>query len=515
MIALEKLGGVCVLLGSLLLWPLPANADDGAKPADAGKPADYAIVNRPAGNAKLFTFDYGVPASPALTLAGLSPDKIKPATSLKPFVLSLPGLFDGSGNGSAALDVSPAWLFDPEAKTATATFRYDKVGNYWERVLTRTRLGIALYRGDDGGGDPKKSKPSRLAFGLSFGLADGSDPLTAGPEVGLALDSGDRTQWMLCAGSDANKELLMPAILSKEEATLQNDKAGLESMMNPPPGAKIDIDKSFVRNAEYHYFTSMGRSGAELTAAQSQMELLTKDDTDDNWHKRISKDIDNFVPLIDDMHRRSPDFQKEPERLAALQGCQKQATAAAEHGVDLQVGLGVMWSGTPGKLSDFDSANEAFWVAGRFPLGVVKDDYCTKDDNRRFSQLLLSCWMFGGSARASLGEMVATGNTATPLFKANTVEGWVGLERVSDSMKIGGYVGYLDQAAAETVGKPFAKSGTRWLVSGAISLDSIYEGAWIVGSYGAANGSVTALDDKVAMLTLTFAPPKIGSSFAH
>jgi hypothetical protein len=51
-------------------------------------------------------------------------------------------------------------------------------------------------------------------------------------------------------------------------------------------------------------------------------------------------------------------------------------------------------------------------------------------------------------------------------------------------------------------------------VSGAISLDFIQDGLWIEGSYGAAEGSISTLNDKVALLSLSFGSPKIGSTFA-
>jgi hypothetical protein len=129
----------------------------------------------------------------------------------------------------------------------------------------------------------------------------------------------------------------------------------------------------------------------------------------------------------------------------------------------------------------------------------------------------LACWAFGGSGRYSAGEMVATGASATPEFKADVLEGWLGLERIDSKSKFGGYFGYLQQHATDAALDQFSKGGTRWLISAAFNLGglggAVPEGLWIEGSYGAANGSVTTLNDKVALLSLSFGPPSLGSTF--
>src|ERR1700749_4994389 len=135
------------------------------------------LINTPAQNTNLFTFDYSVPTSSALELAGLSTHKVTPATSLKPFVLSLPGLLGSNGTStSAALDLAPAWaLGDADAIVA----EYEKPDAWAERIWYRTRFGVALTKGDTGGSDATQAIPSRVAIGLSFSLSDGSDPVMA------------------------------------------------------------------------------------------------------------------------------------------------------------------------------------------------------------------------------------------------------------------------------------------------------------------------------------------------
>ena len=480
-----------------LALAVPALADS--------KPPVTTIVDQAAKDAKLFSFDYGVPESPALALAGLGTDKIKPATSLKPFVLSLPGLFDASGSGSAALDVSPLWLMDPEA----SAFNYSVPSNYWNRVLARARLGLALYRGDDAGGNSAKAKPSRAALGLSFSLSDGADPLTAGPATFLVTPAADAGQWDRCL--NANENTLMPYVASDPRIKAVATDLAMLDMLQPGP-AGMASTKSRIESVELNYYVRKGLS-VEMARSQIAQRAAAYTDTAAGLGQRIADDR----ALLEVQGR---EFDREPERTAyaqarlkTLQACQKQSSAAAEHGFDLQFGAGVVWSGTPGKWGGFSHSNPAVWMATRLPLDAVTGEDCGPRDKRSAARQVVSCWMIGGSGRYSLGEYDATGVAARPQFKANVAEGWVGLERVSAATKFGGYVGYLNQHAATLADKSYSKSGYRWLVSGAMSLGVIYDGLWLVGSYGAAHGSVTTLDDKVALLSLSFGPPKIGSTF--
>lgn len=514
------------IVAALALQPAMAADPVGSTPAAQ---ADIDFFKDPAKNAKLFSFDYGIPESPALTLAGLSSDKVKPATTLKPFVLALPGLFDGSGTGSAALDISPAWLLDPDATVGDSTslpvdFDYGAPGNYLDRVLARARLGIVAYRGDDGGGDVTKSKPSLLAVGLSFSLADGSDPVTAGSNVGIWLNDRADTAWNACIAK--NQDLLAPTAMGAAYGQLSND---ITVLLDFAPGAipgPPTFDRALkqsIRDIEGRYYTRAGLSAPAVAARIAELDA-SFGDTQATWVARARADrvllLEENKKFID----ASPDVLKVDQKIAALTDCKKEASAAAEHGADLQIGAGVVWSGTPGKLQGFADANEAFYASGRYSLDSLfghawSSTDCTKDDKRHLSALFFSCWMIGGSGRYSHGQMVSTGNAGTPEFKADITEGWIGLERVSDKFKLGAFVGYLDQSAEAVADKPFESHGTRWLVTGAISLDRFFgsgsplNGAWLVGSYGAANGSVTTLDDKVALLSLTFAPPTVSSDF--
>lgn len=455
------------------------------------------ILEQDAANPKLFSFDYGIPNSPALTLAGLASGTIKPSTSLKPFVFALPGLLgDGSSQTSVALDVAPAWALGTDRSVSAEDYASD----VWEQLGARTRLGLVIYKGDDGGGDASKQKASRLAFGFSTSLLRDSDPLAT-----LAPNS-TQTVWLQCI--DDNKGALAPYEPYGSDAVAAvavRDRVVLIGYLHKADNGGLDQDDL---------------SNLKIVESQIKDQLKPSDfdgrDTLDTKARLLAdqKDITDFEDKKDDKRAAA-----DTKAAKILDDCRKKASDAAQHGADLGLGFGVVWSGTPGKLEGFDNANAAVWISGRLPFSLLdssglpcesKDSKAPKGEARRSE---LACWVIGGTGRYSNGEIVQTGIKATPQFKADVTEGWIGLERIDSQSMFGAYVGYQDQAAVDPASKSLSRTGVRWLVSGAFSLDFIQDGLWVIGSYGKANGSVSTLDDKVAMLTLSFGPPKIGSDF--
>ena len=126
---------------------------------------------------------------------------------------------------------------------------------------------------------------------------------------------------------------------------------------------------------------------------------------------------------------------------------------------------------------------------------------------------LTSCSMFGASARYSLHESDATGDKTTPQAQFNVAEGWSGLEQVNTSWTLGAYGGYTEYHAVLPAMSKYSKSGSRWLINAGVSLGFISDGLWLVGSYGNATGSTTALNDKQFSLSLALSPPKASSLF--
>jgi hypothetical protein len=472
------------------------------------------ILDTKARNASIFSFDYGVPHSPALMLAGLSSDKITPATSLKAFVVALPGLVgSGATANSAAFDFAPAWALSEQGDTEVLAYASYTPQGYWDRVWYRTRVSGAISKGDDGGGDAKKAKPSRAAVGVSFSLLDGSDPIMARSSTDVNTGGAEETHWLHCLRD--NFEAITPYVPDKSTGYYDLTRArSLITHLLAPASLGGAGDVNMLSTGNMSILVDLEATADKVLkrpAAWSYPVAWNSFDVRNKDLKQLQTDLEGKELAV----RNLPAWKASEDLASAtIEKCSKESSAIAQNGADIQIGAGVVLQGAAGgpNWMDFKDPNGAVWLAARIPLDFDQSGTCEKATTGA-PQQELSCWTFGGTARFSAGEMDATGNAATPFFKANVAEGWLGLERVDSISKIGFYFGWTDYAAAETVGKPFAKSGTRWLISGAYNLSKVYEGLWIVGSYGSANGTLTTLDDKVAMLSLTFAPAKIGSGF--
>ena len=498
---------------------------------ESGSPGDNSndtclLVNTPAQNPNLFSFDYSVPNSPALELAGLSTDNVTPANSLKPFVLSLPGLLGSGGTStSTALDLAPAWaLGNPDSIIA----EYEKPDAWPKRLWYRTRIGVALSKGDTGGSDPTQAVPSRVAIGLSVSLSDGSDPVMARTADDYEpRDPNDKngprindSHWLHCL--TANFAKWAP----DERDDIRDINAAIQYIIRIKAGVIARKKLQDMKLGKYQGNPLDGRGGlARIVAIANQYGVSGASDippaNDPEWNSAGSDILDALRTLQSGFNNKATEIANDDAWKAhqqasqdAIVACQKEASDVAQHGADLQIGAGVVLNGTPGTLSNLSDPNGAVWIAGRLPFTDILggSGLCdpTTDGATRSEP---ACWTIGGSGRYSAGEMVATGDTTTPMFKANVAEGWIGIERIDTTMKLGGYFGYMDQSAVNDADKAFSTSGTRWLFSGGYSLSKWVNGLWVVGSYGNANGSATTLNDKVALLSLTFGPPDLSSTF--
>jgi hypothetical protein len=355
---------------------------------------------------------------------------------------------------------------------------------------------MALYKGQSNVSDPGQTKPSRAALGISASLLDGSDPIMA-----TQPNSSTRV-WANCITSKASD-----LAADVRDPTLTTESSEIDASRSGLPGVRLTDDRLGQIEAD---LGSKGDQNLKDAAARNARTGLKRD-------TREADDEVEALGLLAVVPNSEAD--RNTKAHAALDECRKQASDAAEHGYDLEVGAGIVWSGDPGKWANFGNPNAAIWTSGRFPLYVLSSSLlpCEAKDNPQGGRSELACWMIGGTGRYSAGEMVSTGDDITPEIKANVLEGWLGLERIDSKSKFGGYFGYLQQHATDSAQDQFSKGGTRWLVSAAFNLGglggAVPEGLWIQGSYGAANGSVTTLDEKVALLSLSFGPPSLGSTF--
>jgi hypothetical protein len=468
----------------------------------------------------LFKFDYGIPTSPALTLIGTSTAISSPSSALKPYVIALPASWGGaSGNDAFSADVAAAWLLGGMGSIQTETYDQYYKGGWLHHLAYRTRLESALFLGADGGGDPSKAKASRLALGLSVSLLDDSDPLVA-----TAPGSKDSI-WKDCVETAFNskevddytqKYIADPSIaqLNAISATFQsvNNYASLQSvpgidagsLANAQTQAKNDLDTCF--KGACKALDTTGR----LAAAQS------------------AGDYKAAAALLDVMGQQAlANVNTMSAKLSAsfgvgkkLDECAAAANAAARLGADVDIGGGAVWTGTPGKADGFKDMSGAIWISGRLPLGI----FDTKALDPTQLSSATSATMLSGAFRAGFNETVATGNAATPSIQANVFSVWLGIEHYSATFRLAAQVGYNDTSATDTAFKAFDTSGTRWLVQASMRADKLYNGiidlqnlldnkddppengVWVNVSYGSAQGSITALDDKLVMVSLSYSP---------
>jgi hypothetical protein len=156
-------------LAGLVAVAAVAGTSAAAPREDANKKAN--VYQQDAQSTSIFSFNYGPPSATSVDLLGLDASKIAPASSLGPFVLALPSVFDGSGGQYAGLDISPAWLLASSRLSA-----YPLKPDYFREELFRLRLDLGLTNGAEAT-DPAKQKLSGIAFGFSLPLLPHNNPL--------------------------------------------------------------------------------------------------------------------------------------------------------------------------------------------------------------------------------------------------------------------------------------------------------------------------------------------------
>jgi hypothetical protein len=464
-----------------------------------------------------FTFDYGIPTSPALTLIGVSNGVSSPSTSMKPFVFSVPASYGGSKDSQAfSFDFSAMWLSQGLSGENHETYGDFLSKDYMGQLPYRIRFEGALALGDDGNGDATKAKPSRLAFGLSASLLTSNDPVT------VKTPDGKNTVWLDCTdkvfSSDMNKKYQVaydadPNLSASDEiARVAGDvRVALHNLNLPavPPATKAALaDKAWASVTD----CLGGKACAKYDDGTLRAALDSKD---------LAKARDQLNTIQDkataDTDSSSLTLAKKLGIPQAFDACVAAANAAARQGADIDVGGGITWSGTAGKAEGFTDASGALWVSGRLPFGIFQSDL-TKLGPDSVS------YMLGGSLRANWSQTLATGNAATPMFKADVYDAWLGLERYSATTRFAAQVGYMDTEAINPAQKIFSKSGSRWLVSASIRADKLFggflngtlwqeqpddapkNGVWVNVTYGTASGTVTTLDDKTVMVSLSYSP---------
>jgi hypothetical protein len=434
----------------------------------------------------VFDFDFTVPTSPALALAGLSQDKATvQSAALKPFVFSLPAVLSGKGGQSAALDMSPAWLFEGEGRRSYS--RYTAPENYFYRLVYRTRLNAAIYNGTDDKVEAKKQKGSRLAFGVSSSLLDSSDPLMAG------ASDGRPSQWQQCLGE------LQPEVRQIVEIETPHEVPfySLSGLADELQVASIDAargtkpDDRLLGRAEQVLGQPITLNG--LTYAQISGRLL------DISQKVRAKAGEQGAKVNQELRGEVVSLGLDK----ALDTCATRASTVALYGAALSVGAGILYRGDPGQLDHFKRGGGALWSSFRFPVGFALDP----------KNKVLRYLMFGVYARRGIREYVATGDSTVPEMRANSWEVWGGVEHFTPVSKFAVQYGRKSINAVDSVDDRFSKKRGLFLVSASLPILGKSTGIWLGGAYGNAQSTVTTESDRTFMVTLEFAPPKPADIF--
>lgn len=502
---------------------------------------------------KVFTFDYGVPTSPAMKLSGLSSENLTASTSLKPFVLTLPDLLDGDAKGqSAALDFAPVAFYDRDLSFGV----YSKLSDP-ERALRRTRVNMVAYRGvtDD---DASKVKASRLTVGFSSSLLSSNDPAMAGlvkgrsywdrctdaaiddflpppPAAGSAramrAQAAETRRLLNAAKRDVERAVTdadMQAVWLEHGALIRSVVGGAPITTAPPAAAaaKPALSKSTKALAADLRAQADGRpakdrdlllkladvletlpskEAAEAPAPASvenlsmrltglpKDELLTKLD---EAAKAKGKEVDDLGPKADaEANKISADAGFK----TSVAECSKKASAWASNGAALDIGGGALWSGAPGKFKSFDKGGGALWIAGKIP-------FKTFYKGEGLERAPHTVWSVGGSVRQAWREDVASGDDATPTFRADTTDAWAGVDVVTDRSRFALQYGWLRAEAKDKALDRFTREGDRYLATAALRLSSGEKGIWANLTYGSADGTTSSLRDQTLLLTLSIGP---------
>jgi hypothetical protein len=543
-----------------------ATPDDAA----ASAPTAQTVLYESKPEHSIFSFDYGVPSSPAMTLLGLSADKNPPSTSLTPFVVSLPALFGKTGGASAALDFAPLAAFKstreapfddyiPDFDAARGDMQHITPRAWVHRLGWRSRLGVAGLNGDAGGGDASKAVRSKVSAGYSVSLLDSADPFVVGDEDGPFFMARCLTKVATLARpvQQTNRRTEAEEAVVREIGKVDDfladptgQRAAAISYLNgldtpiatapapPAPSERSEKIKAILESLKQAQENGDAARSPQLTAALAGVVDLLADEAPSAAQGKASAARPKPPPvvaadvskdeLVAALRARRKVLMDQQAALAAARvttittqlakaevpakasACSDKATALARFGRDLDFGFGALQTGDPGRLEHFRNDGEVVWLAFQQPLGSPKYKAVGKDAATSGAQPI-SAWLATFYVRKSWGERVQTQDKTTPEIRADVLDASVGLERISDTFRFSGEYGWQDTHARDLIGKPFEKSGERYLLSAQYRLGGflgLSDGTWLGVSYGNGYGTIGDLKATTALVTLSYSPPK-------
>jgi hypothetical protein len=433
------------------------------------------------GNQDIFAYDFGVPQSPAMLLLGLQGGSVAPASTLKALVGQIGNVIGGSGQ-SFALEITPAALLG--GGKDLVRYARDGNGGYLYRLVRRSHIGVAGILGSTG------STPvqSGVSLGLTVALLDGSDPWRAKSVSGGDLKTCilDQSRAIVPLFDEATKGgLALPADQSMfgRLGTLENRIVdSLDGTTALPTADFLTVDdKQLLRLAGIDVVdndmktdpaTTLRKVNIDITARRRKIQTATFADYLDN-------------PLVIGAQRE-------------ITNCAKSASNAAAFGSDLTIGGGTFWRGKPGEFSQMRNGGGAVWAA--FRTGVA-----TEWQGEAGSSEPSAVWLIAASSRYGIGESIATGDAAIANIRADTLDGWVGIERRQPDFLMSARLGYQQVRATDATGRFFNRQGSRFLLN---AQKRVTDQMWLSVSYGNAGGSVDTYNAKRFLVSVAFSPPK-------
>jgi hypothetical protein len=316
-----------IFRATLVVWALFAGAAIGQEGASSDPPSDIVLMNNPL-RSGAFSFEYGVPATPALTIIGANGDSIPTNANLQRFAMSVLRASEETGGGAAAgLDFSPFWGM--ESRTMSWQTYRGRSSN-WERSWYRARISAAFNEGNSG-----DEAPSRAAVGVATSLLDSSDPAM----------------------------LMVPA----DELDGDDPRTGNER------GRPVPYFSACVLNAR----RAAGNLDQAMVLWAAATSELRESERANDPHTRI-------VQLQARQAAAAAAFVPEYSRVA--QECRQQTQNVARRRRAWDVGLATQWAGDPGSLDNMEPAGTSLWstiTTGASGATASLDDDASEEANFR------------------------------------------------------------------------------------------------------------------------------------
>ena len=413
-------------------------------------------------NPDSLNFSFGVPDSPALSLAGIEANATTTINQLSDFTLSIPSIVDGEE--ALALDVNLANILFPLESYEKTRKNYANRSDVYH-VLRRTRVSFIGRAGNENADDPDESVRSLIATGISTSLLRDSDPLLSSINNNLGCSEFVKL---------INERVKSVAFVDgTTEAKKILGRAQTRLIVN-----EIDSARALIRDA----------NSKVNTKAHKNLDKLTKDE--------LGNEIGSFIVRLNDSEGPfrvdSPITKKEAE---SRETCYKAIDDALLNQPNLDVGGAILWRGDTDSFGGFESSGGALWTSYRHPLKFGKDN----PDQRL---------VLGGTGRIGFDEFSTTGDDDLAEAQADTIQVWGGLELTTKNWNIGAQLGYVDVNFNDPLAQEFSRNGERWVISTEFNLSLIHKSmpddVWLVASYGDAQGTVEALEGERLMVSLRF-----------